>query len=304
MGLKVIDLFCGVGGFSLGFQIMDDFEVILGIDNNERALETFNHNFPDTETWCKDVREVEDLPDADIVVLAPPCPNFSLVNKKRDPKKGMELVYEGLRLKDLADPDYWIMENVPQITDHIPREKFPTIKEYNCANYGVPQKRHRVFAGDYPIPERTHTKNQNETLTGKKLEEWVTVREAIGDLLTLVDQEGVELSKEQVKRIKEEREDTERHWGTMQFPDPLNRPSRTISSHTAQGTKRETIIIPAGENGETIRRLTVRECARLQSFPDWFEFKGSRSSQYRQVGRAVPPLMSWHFARAIREHLQ
>jgi len=408
--MKVVDLFCGAGGFSLGFEVLDDFEVIYAIDNDPKPLETYQHNFPDTEVVEEDVKNVDEVPNADIVIGGPPCPNFSLANKNRDPEAGMELVHEFLRLKDTADPDYWIMENVKMAEKHLPRKHFPRKRVYNCANYGVPQKRERVFAGEHPKPEQTHAEQPQKTLDGRELKPWVTVREAIWDLMltptkeelkdvpenlvgkqayylldedepskTIVthhrggvvipDHEGTEAelrgdgtqgdeildSEEPSKTIRAE------HHGNIQaveVPDhecfdnigcsegydhaerevEKDSPAPTINPHNRTN---QHIVLPdherfsdpyesrdlgqeelsspsttidtegwAYEKGVhhdkpvcdyRLRRLTVRECARLQSFPDWFEFKGSKTSKYRQVGNAVPPLMAYRFAEAIKE---
>ena len=104
----------------------------------------------------------------------------------------MELVHEFLRLKDTADPDYWIMENVPQVTNHIARKDFPRYRVYNCANYGVPQKRKRCFAGEYPRPEQTHAEQPQRTLDGRELKPWVTVWDAIWDLMLTPTKEEIE----------------------------------------------------------------------------------------------------------------
>ena len=204
----------------------------------------------------------------------------------------------------------------------------------------------------------------------------------------------IPLTPEQVERIRRERENTDRHFGKMEFPDPLDKPSRTISSHTVEGTKRETIVLPLTEHvmtekggwnkpnsdwgsrvipddkpsytitekhrsgqlvrvpsehdvrmyvmnfsdkslekhrpqeldnpsttvrasfhkippdatirqGETYRRLTVRECLRLQSFPDWWMFPKdvSVSRKYRLVGEAVPPILAFRLAVALGKAL-
>jgi len=435
--MKVVDLFCGAGGFSLGFEVLEDFEVVYAIDNDPKCLETFRHNFPETEVVEEDVRDVEEIPNADVVVGGPPCPDFSLANKKRDPEAGMELVYEFLRLKDTADPDYWIMENVPQVANHITREDFPRYRVYNCANYGVPQKRKRCFAGEYPRPKQTHAEQPQRTLDGRELKPWVTVWEAIRDLMLTPTEEELEEGENRVVRyvgrrsgnLRElrdwEKERNERIFGKEKvYPSPIDKPSLTVSTDPLyasevpipdhEGTEAELrgdgtqgdevldseepsktiraehhgniqavevpdhecfdnigcsdgydhaerevdkekpaptinphnrtnqhIVLPDHErlsdpyesrdlgqeelsNPSTtidtegwayekgvhhdkpvcdyrLRRLTVRECARLQSFPDWFEFKGSKTSKYRQVGNAVPPLMAYRFAEAIRD---
>jgi len=400
----------------LGFEVLEDFEVVYAIDNNPKCLETFRHNFPETEVVEEDVRNVEEIPNADVVIGGPPCPDFSLANKKRDPEAGMELVYEFLRLKDTADPDYWIMENVSMAEKHLPRKHFPRKKVYNCANYGVPQKRRRVFAGDYPRPEQTHAENPSRKLTGGELKPWVTVWEAIWDLMLTPTRE--ELDEEQAEKIEEYRDriglgfpgnvdepsrtvnttrgteknviipipdhkpelgasfeewkEKEEKYGTQnpleldkssptikaqeiarnkRFPhhflvipdhnpeelsekakdylqrDPrhlkkhrpreMDEPSRTIPADVHKGVPYGLVNLPGStidssgylyEKGHhksqtdaRLRRLTVRECARLQSFPDWFEFRGSKTSKYRQVGNAVPPLMAYRFAEAIRD---
>ena len=228
------------------------------------------------------------------------------------------------------------------------------------------------------FPPETHAPEPRTTLNGRGLAKWVAVREAIGDLLNLpvaaypeklvqtnprhgkpldvgkpsrvvkVDGRGgdftfdtmlVPLTPEQVERIRREREDASRHYAEMEFPDNIDKPSRTVSSHTVEGTKRETIVVPVPDHvmtpaggwasqksewgsrvmdgdrpaytitekhrsGQLVealaiyRRLTVRECLRLQSFPDWYRFPESISisRKYKLVGEAVPPILAYRLA--------
>jgi len=411
--MRVVDLFCGAGGMSEGFR-QAGFDVMLGIDNDPQALETFRRNHPGSEAWEEDIEKVDEIPDCDVVIGGPPCPDFSIANKKRDPKAGMELVYEFLRLKDTADPDWWIMENVPQITNHISRKDFPVIKILNCVEYGVPQRRKRCFAGAYPTPRPTHvdSKEPQRTLDGRTLKPHVTVWEAIWDLLltptegewnglpeyvkerfrsedyeispsgqeniriigedepspTLVKNVGnnphqwlipdheafnnlgcsdLDHAKRGVERdepaptvhphmrtsqhirvpdhdpqlgatLKEYEEKGSRYGS--QKPIDLEAPSPVLTTEIERNVKfpHHYLLEYPGSTVDSsgylyekghhktqtearVRRLTVRECARLQSFPDDFLFCGSKTSKYRQVGNAVPPLMAYRIAEAIKD---
>ncbi len=93
MPKKILDLFCGAGGFSKGFQ-MAGYTKGLGIDFEKHVKETFENNHPDYEFILSDIKELnpEDYTDFDIVIGSPPCKMFSVANKSPNPEKGMELV--------------------------------------------------------------------------------------------------------------------------------------------------------------------------------------------------------------------
>jgi site-specific DNA-cytosine methylase len=166
------------------------------------------------------------------------------------------------------------------------------------------------------------------------------LKEAIGDLLSIPPPSRVFLMPSQVERIAMERENVSgEYWSRMEFPDSLDKPSRIISSHTVGGVKKETIVLawttyqakhpplspdepshaitshlakasrdglfPIVDQMATYRRLTVKECMRIQSFPDWWAFPESVSTsrQYKLIGEAVPPILAYRIAIALAKTL-
>ncbi len=151
MTLKIIEAYCGCGGFSYGFQ-QAGFEVILGIDTWDTALKSFEANHPEAEVWQKDVRDLKpgDLPKADIMIGGPECKEISNANPLiKDKQVDLSQIKHFLHLAKKGGYKYWIMENVPRARKFVPGVR---VKIFNLTDYGVPQARFRALFGEYPIP--------------------------------------------------------------------------------------------------------------------------------------------------------
>lgn len=197
---RMIDLFCGAGGMSLGFtdtRYGGGFKSIWAVDNDAAATKTFAVNFGPHVT-CGDIVELAeeaDIPKTDVVVGGPPCQGFSLLNKQRhhDPRRQLWRPY--LDIVSKSGADVFVIENVPGLlTSPEGEEIIQSAEELGftvfrnhlvAADYGVPQTRKRaVLVGvktylatyfDWPLP--THSQEE-----GGNLKPWRTVRDAIGDL--------------------------------------------------------------------------------------------------------------------------
>lgn len=199
---KLIDLFAGAGGFTLGFVESGRFEPIFANDFNRYSVKTYNANFGD---HCVD-GDINDLlanrslhlPHVDVVIGGPPCQGFSLLNKQRegDPRKQLWRAY--LEVVERVRATVFVMENVPELLASF---EFRQIKEraeslgymvvsavLNAADYGVPQRRKRAIVigslkGVPRLPEPTHTDpKKTSSLFSRGLLPWETVGRAIGDL--------------------------------------------------------------------------------------------------------------------------
>lgn len=194
--MRVVDLFCGAGGFSEGFR-QAGFDVIWGIDIWQPAVTTHNKNHPTSETILGDVEKIANLsdeefhqvvPDSEIIIGSPPCVAFSNSNRsgKADKTKGIRLVESFLRIvarkkfKRNSILKYWIFENVPNAESHVEIEysaqslnlteldgdfplkvKFHSSHIYNAQYFGVPSKRVRFICGDFPEPEQVIKFDEN-----------------------------------------------------------------------------------------------------------------------------------------------
>lgn len=310
---KVISLFSGCGGLDLGleggftslgkFFPENPFEIIWANDIDEKACRTMQLNFPETEVVCDDITKVLkhklQIPSGDIVVGGFPCQDFSLAGKRRGLTVHRGKLYLSMaEVVKLVNPKIFLAENVKgllswenglgirtMINDF---EKLGYDVEYkllNTADYGVPQTRERVvilgtrkdLRGKIKWPQPTH---------GTKEKPWLTLGEAIGDL-----------------------ENDKKH-----FCLPNSGYSKAKLFPGTQGNT----VTKADKPGPTMRaehhgniefhyklprRLSAREAARIQSFPDDFVFVQSTTDAYRQVGNAVAPIFAWHLAQTLKEML-
>lgn len=339
--LTVADFFCGAGGFSEGFRQMG-FDVVFALDNWEPAIETHKMNHPDCENVLMDIKDIETgedideiVPDVDVIIGGPPCVNFSMSNKagKADKTEGLNLIECYLRIiawkMEHGDLKYWILENVPNTKNYIKDrytwdelqlpgsgpdlevERKPIL---TAADFGAPQERDRMFAGNYPKPSPTHNK-----------EEWKTVKDVFQSLCnplrpdeapdTIDDPNyGINVGKDELTDHFYDTRVEEYRWkrakrlkvdhgfmGKMSFPEDIDRPSRTVMA-TRSASTREAMIFEARNDSdrEEYRLPTVREIACFMSYPITYQFEGStEAKKYRLVGNSVPTKVARALAKSI-----
>jgi len=307
--MRIISTFSAPGGLDYGL-VKAGHDVVWAIDRDKDAAETYAKNVSPTIT-TEDVRKVEtgSIPDADAVVGGFPCLGFSIANLYRKIEDERNYLFlQLLRIVKAKKPKYVLMENVPGILSlgkgQIVKEMLKLFEEtgydiyyekLNSANFGVPEIRYRIlFFGKRSDlnkriipPKPTHCPEAIISPDGFVLKKWITVRQAIGDL----PEPDHNIPNHQGTQYKVKINGYIGHRATA-----WDKPSPTI---TGRGSRTGgPVIIP---HPNLHRRLTVRECARLQSFPDDFIFCGAISAQYAQVGNAVPPLLAYHLGRSLCE---
>ncbi len=313
-GPLLIDLFCGAGGFSRGFEAVG-FKTVLAVDNARAPARSFKANFPNAEVVVEDIRGLscDDLKyliggnSVDVVIGSPPCEPFTGANPRRmrEPLDRLyrdpigSLVLEFIRIVGCFKPKVFVMENVPAIMDgslkHALRKEFRGVgydvyfNILRAEDYGTPSRRIRVFIS-------------NVRLRPRRIRKRVSVWDAIGDLPEPTEDPVIPnheppppLSKKKLKRV------IRLGWGASlieyegaggrRLPNLIRLDPRRLAP-TVLGSSR--FIHPYEP-----RLLTVREQARLMGFPDNHVFLGGRDEQYNQVGEAVPPPL----AKAIAEEV-
>lgn len=317
---KVVSLFAGCGGcdqgiigdFSFNRQYYNKlpFELVYALDIDQKALNTHKLNFQGTEVVCGDICDIpsEQIPEHDVLIGGFPCQSFSTVNPTKDPFDDRANLYKQMvRIAKDKQPKVVIAENVKGLMTLHKGQIFERVKAafeeagyvlqfklLNAANYGVPQKRERViivgFRKDlnirYEFPEETSSEN------------WVPLSVAVPELA--IKEEKYYFSKRAVEGMKNAKPNMKR--GLWQ---KLDEPCLTVTSHLAKVSlnSRDPVLLVDPEK-ELYRRFTPREAARIQSFPDSFQFAGSEGDAYRQIGNAVPPVLFWHVTKKVAEILE
>jgi len=319
-------LFCGCGGSDLGilggFKFIDKkyeklpTDIKYAIDIDQKAINTYNHNFKHkaivgSVTDCKE----KDIPNINILIGGFPCQSFSTVNPTKNPFDGRGQLYKDMaRILKQKKPIAFIAENVKGLMVLKKGAIFQNVlKEFenqgynlsykllNAANFGVPQKRQRVFIvgirkdlnQKFIFPDNIFHENPKEKQKG-----WVPLKKVIDSLIPKDDK--YYFSKKAVEGMKNAKNNMKR--GLWQN---LEKPCLTVTSHLAKVSlnSRDPVLLVNAKK-ELYRRFTPLEAARIQSFPDKFKFAGSEADAYRQIGNAIPPVLIWNVAKALIEQIK
>ncbi len=336
---NIIDLFCGCGGLSLGFE-QAGYNVLLGIDNWEDALVTFRHNHHGSETMCADLMNLSPFDvenkigkqKVDLIIGGPPCQGFSIAGKRIIDDDRNKLYKSFVRMVAHFKPKAFVLENVPNIlTMGNGIIKRAIIADFEALGYKVVNK--VLLASDYGVPQNRRRAIFVGLLNGEKfvypqptITHRVTTEQALSDLPEQSLPDGSKYpckpQSEYQKLIRNGSNGVYNHEITIHteqtrhiiamvpdggnyknLPEELQQTRKVHIAWTRLNSKLPSITIDTGHRHhfhyKYNRIPTVRESARIQSFADTVIFLGSKTSQYKQVGNAVPPLM----AQAIAEQL-
>ena len=320
--LKVVSLFCGCGGADVGllggFRYLGKnykklpYEIIHASDIDLKAIRTYQSNFTH-KSYVADINTLtlQDI-DAELVIGGFPCQPFSTVNPTKEPdKKESQLFWEMARIINEIKPKAFIAENVKGFYRLKQGHYFElACKEFeslgydifhsliNSSDYGVPQKRERIFIIgikkslnlNFTFPKVTHGPE-------KGLKNKVILKRIVKSLYP--DHPKYFFSKRAVEGVKKAKPNMKRA-----LAQDLNGQCLTITSHLAKVSlnSRDPVLLVDPEK-ELYRRFTPREVAGIQSFPESFIFSGSEADAYRQIGNAIPPLVMWNLAKQMYETL-
>lgn len=345
---KILDLFCGCGGMSAGFDSLKQFKTVIGVDFNSHALKTFEKNFPNSHVILGDIQDnaihnkiisLGKQQNINMIIGGPPCQGFSLKGKRGglDDKRNF-LFKEYLNIVGILSPEIFVIENVKELLSTEAGFFIQEIKNMcqdmgynisygvlNALDFGVPQNRKRaIIIGTKKTPIALPKNNYTQIRT---------VKDAIYDLRFLNSGEGnviqdykykanseyqksmrngsklynhvatnhaqialkklsmipPEKGKERLPENMHGKQKFSSTWGRLQW----NKPSPTID------TRFDTPSNGTNSHPFLNRSITIREAARIQSFPDSFMFLGNKTEICKQVGNAVPPLL----AKAIGEQI-
>ncbi len=348
-GFTVLDLFCGAGGLSFGFQ-RAGFKINLAVDNNKAALQTYERNVG-SHICRMELSVNSDLPGATVIIGGPPCQGFSSAGLRRADDHRNSLVSCFSQLVAKLMPAAFVFENVEGFLTAENGKRIlellePLIdvgyqihlRKINAANFGVPQHRKRVIAigglgwrPSFPLPTHSAYGAPGAHLGGKVLAPTPSITAALGGLppASIIEPgtpeghyyrplQGLDLLRasalkpgESMRNLPEELQHqsyrrrafrrvkdgtpTEKRGGAPFGVRRLrpNEPSKAIT-----GGARAEFIHPLES-----RPLTLRECARLQTFPDDFVFVGNAAEQSQLIGNAVPPLLAHSIAVSLAQDL-
>lgn len=304
--VNVVSMFSGCGGMDLGFRggfysggvfyPPLPFNIVWANDLNPAACRTYRENL-DADIRCGDVWDsLDTLPaQVDVLVGGFPCQDISINNGKGTGVSGKrsglyKAMAEAIRR---TQPRIFVAENVKGLlmarnasslaqvlSDFRALGYDVNLRLYQAADYGVPQSRHRVFIvgtapGVQPFapPEPTHSASEH-----------VTAKQALHDLETIAEDSEINHIWSRANRSAEQ--------GNRRLaPD---RPGFTIRAECHGNIQYHYALK---------RRISMREAARIQSFPDDFIFHAKLRETERQIGNAVPPVLAWHIAKAVSECL-
>jgi len=304
--IRVVSLFAGCGGMDLGFRgdfsflgknyRRLPFEVIWANEINEAACRTYRRNLGEHVVHGDIWEQMNEMPlDADVVIGGFPCQDISVNGKGAGVAGNRSGLYRAMvQAVETINPKMFVAENVKGLLmrhnkaslDQVLRDFRAlgydvTYKLYMAADFGVPQTRERVIivgrradVPEFQPPVPTHSKDQ-----------WISARKAISDLATL-----------------ERNEEFNHVWSAALVSGEqgnrhllADRPGYTIRAECHGNIQ---------FHYEQPRRISMREAARFQSFPDDFIFESKLRETERQVGNAVPPVLAWHIAKSVAASLQ
>lgn len=310
---SVVSYFCGCGGLDLGFRggfryHNEDypslpFNILEAYDNEPRCIETYNDYFGAGHAFVKDLATTkpQEVSKADILIGGFPCQEFSSCGPLGGLDSERGRLYQTLiTYMNAHKPKIVVGENVINLERMEKGEILKTIKKDLTAagyvvkvwkmfapDYGVPQRRTRLMImcvrrdifDEYGFPKEpdAHFKDSHRSI------EW-----AIGDLVNVTDNsipnQGDYFGASKAKKGN----------GQGDESNKKDRPAYTIRANPKSRVQFHYFLD---------RRLTVRECARIQTFPDDFSFKFSKTVNISQIGNAVPPIMAYLIAQSVKEYL-